>query len=531
VEEIKKKSKLFKNKDKDSEIKLEFNKNLIGLLNKTSEGNIAIIFDEYNRLIDTYTQKIKDRIFFFEKISNITIKLILDQDIINMNITGCICAFISILHFKLGNNFFIYFLQKLIERFYLAMDFIVNNKDENWDFTHNKNIIKNFVFVIIHFYIFGNLTSKFYFDIIKLFIDKLNNITSEMLLLLLRHIGIEIRKENAEIIKEIVLLVNKKYNSLIAEEKLNSNEKPLFENKKLKFIVEMIDDIKNNKFLKFNLLEKFSFLKTFVSSNMKNFEHTDSSIDCFKIDLSIDQINSYDITKKTQNDSNSNNDKKQDLLMNLDDELIDDANIINTDKLNKMFKKYKINTDLKKKIFTAIVTGADYLDTFEKLMRLNLSNEQSRDIIKIIVLLIVNEKCFNQFYFILLKKLIQFNKDNKYTYHFTIWDQLKMMDNFELKSVHSLAKTTASLLNEEIIGLPCLLNFEFENSNEKQFLFILLIFDKYFEISNTDKTKILFAKLVKNDNHVEFGKKLFAYLAKQFIEDIDFTKKTEVKCI
>jgi len=91
--------------DKDTETKLEFNKQLIGLLNKTSEGNIAIIFDEYNRLIDTYTPKIKDKIFFFEKISNITIKLILDQDIINMNITGCICAFISIYLVILLRNF------------------------------------------------------------------------------------------------------------------------------------------------------------------------------------------------------------------------------------------------------------------------------------------------------------------------------------------------------------------------------------------------------------------------------------------
>ena len=102
------------------------------------------------------------------------------------------------------------------------------------------------------------------------------------------------------------------------------------------------------------------------------------------------------------------------------------------------------------------------------------------------------------------------------------------MDSYQLKSIHSLAKTTGLLLTEEVIGLPCLLNFEFENANEKQFLFILLIFDKYFESSNSDKTKILFAKLVKNDNHVEFGKKLFAYFVKQFTQDIDLKTKTEV---
>ena len=61
-----------------------------------------------------------------------------------------------------------------------ALDYISLNKDENWDYIHSKNIIKNFVFIIIHFFIFNNLTSKFYFDIIKIFIDQLNNVTSEM---------------------------------------------------------------------------------------------------------------------------------------------------------------------------------------------------------------------------------------------------------------------------------------------------------------------------------------------------------------
>ena len=111
-----------------------------------------------------------------------------------------------------------------------------------------------------------------------------------------------------------------------------------------------------------------------------------------------------------------------------------------------------------------------------------------------------------------------------------MWDQLKLIDNYELKSIHSLAKTTGLLLSNEVIGLPCILNFEFDNANDKQFLFILLIFDKYFESSDSDKTKILFAKLVKNDSHVEFGKKLFAYLIKQFTQDIDLTIKNEVIC-
>lgn len=201
MDDIKKQSKLFKNKDKGSELKLEFHKQLVGLLNKTTEGNIALIFNEYNRILDDYIPKIKDLNFFFEKITNVTTKLILEQDVVNMNITGCICSFISILHFKLGNNFFLYFIQTLLRGFQNAKAFLNINKEDHLDFSHNKQVFKNFIFIFIHFYIFGNLTSKIYFDLIKELIEDMNNVTSEMLLILLRHIGIEIRKENPEVIK------------------------------------------------------------------------------------------------------------------------------------------------------------------------------------------------------------------------------------------------------------------------------------------------------------------------------------------
>ncbi len=49
----------------------------------------------------------------------------------------------------------------------------------------------------------------------------------------------------------------------------------------------------------------------------------------------------------------------------------------------------------------------------------------------------------------------------------------------------------------------------------------------YFEKSTVDKTKLLFAKLVKNDDHVEFGKQLFNYLVNLFKKELSFDNKSE----
>jgi len=41
-----------------------------------------------------------------------------------------------------------------------------------------------------------------------------------------------------------------------------------------------------------------------------------------------------------------------------------DDSVINQERLNKMIKKYKMNTDLKRIIFIVIATAVDYLDAF-----------------------------------------------------------------------------------------------------------------------------------------------------------------------
>ena len=160
------------------------------------------------------------------------------------------------------------------------------------------------------------------------------------------------------------------------------------------------------------------------------------------------------------------------------------------------------------------------------MLRLNLKKEQSREIIKIIVLLAIEEKSYNPFYKLLIDKLIFVDKTHKYTFHYTVWDHMKLMDSYNNRKIHNLANLVSDLLALEKIAIPAILPFEFENSSRSQITFINYIFDMYFEKSTIDKTKLLFAKLVKNDDHVEFAKQLFNYFVNIFKRDISFDNKS-----
>ena len=506
------KSMLKKDNNKDiskKEIINKFQREINSLLNKIAESNISLLVPDMFKKIEEFNNNIKDNFILFDLITKISLKLLLNQEITNLPITSCICSFISLCHFKFGNNFIYFYLKNLFEE----IEYLKNEEIPKYK-------IKNFIFEIIHFYIFQNITSKLVYSLIKYLIDNFNENNSEFLLLLLSYTGIEIRKEDPENLKIIISEVNKKYNNM----KINNS----LDLSKLQFAVEMIEDIKQNKYLKFNLSEKFSFFKNFVNNNSNTSLKKGEKIECdietiSKIDLNtISNSNNNEISEN----SNINNIKIDNYIPN--DDILDDK----TNKILELkMKKMNISTNLKKMIFTSIVTASDVNDAFERLMRLSLKKEQKREIIKIILQLCSEEKCYNPFYELLLNDLMSVDKNNKYTYHYCIWDYMKIFENYnrsELKKIHNLSKLTGNLLIREKIGLPVLLHFKFEESDDKVKIFVLFVLDFYFEKSDQSKTKLLFAKLVKNDEHVEWAQHLFHFLVQRFSQEIDISSKNEI---
>ena len=77
--------------------------------------------------------------------------------------------------------------------------------------------------------------------------------------------------------------------------------------------------------------------------------------------------------------------------------------------------------------------SSDYLEAFENCEKLNLKKEQQREIVKVAMHCCVAEKDqFNKFYALLLQKLIKFNPMSyKYSFQYTLWDYLKIINKFD----------------------------------------------------------------------------------------------------
>ena len=120
-----------------------------------------------------------------------------------------------------------------------------------------------------------------------------------------------------------------------------------------------------------------------------------------------------------------------------------DKDVHETQRMLQLAAAQKMNTNARREIFCIIMSGEDYLDAFEKLLRLELPGKQvslsfpsfflnfsnvlfqlcgllscdiqDRDIMWVLVECCLQEKVFNKYYTVLASKLCEHDKNHKFT--------------------------------------------------------------------------------------------------------------------
>ena len=81
-------------------------------------------------------------------------------------------------------------------------------------------------------------------------------------------------------------------------------------------------------------------------------------------------------------------------------------------KLLDLAKKQRMNTDVRRNVFCILMSAEDYLEAFEKLIKLGLKGAVEREIMNVLVHCALQEKEFNPYYQYLANKFCTF--DRKY---------------------------------------------------------------------------------------------------------------------
>lgn len=131
------------------------------------------------------------------------------------------------------------------------------------------------------------------------------------------------------------------------------------------------------------------------------------------------------------------------------------------DKVSKAAKAQRMNTEVRRKIFHAVMSADDFVDAFQRVIKCGLKGKQLREIAVVVVDCCQQEKKFNQFYVHLLNRFCQHDRLFVISLQCTLWDRFKLIPSLKESQRSNIMELTAQLILMEAVPLTCLKGVDF----------------------------------------------------------------------
>ncbi|KAL5360276.1 hypothetical protein BJX96DRAFT_69453 [Aspergillus floccosus] len=451
-----------------------------GQLNKLSEANLVSILAEFEKLYREYPRQ-----NVTSTLITLLFGLICERSVLQDTFVILHAGFIAALYKVVGMDFGAELVQKLVEMFDAR-------GDERGQF-QGKELI-NLISLLSQLYNFHVVGSTLVFDYVRLFLEEINEENTELLLKIIRNSGPQLRQDDPSSLKDIVLLIQ----PAVAK----AGEAAL--SVRTKFMIDTITDLKNNK------------LKSAVGSSITS-EHM-TKMRKILGSLSNNRVIRASEPISISRDDIHNSAKKgkwwlvgaswrEDPLVSARQELsnlpVDTQHAAAEDESNgepdyvNLAKAHRMNTDVRRSIFVAIMSATDYQDAHVRLLKLRLKRAQEYEIPRVLTHCAMEEEAYNPYYTLISRRLCgELGRRIKMSYMYTLWNIFKRMgetgdmddeddtgfddedeNQLPMKAIVNLAKMYASMIADGTLnfGVLKILNFAYLQPKTKTFTEILLI--------------------------------------------------------
>ncbi|XP_071158914.1 nucleolar MIF4G domain-containing protein 1-like [Mytilus edulis] len=426
--------------DEKKKLKMErLKKQLKGLINRTSEANMGPIISQIETIYTTNSRGDVN-----ETLRDIIMESTVSSMVTPERLAMELMMLVAILNNNVGMEVGGLFIQELAWKL-----------KATWEDLEGK-YLDNIVLLFSHLYNFKVIHCILIFDIIRKFVERFTEKDIELILLVLRSVGFSLRKDDPHTLKDIILLIQGKATSL---DKTQSS--------RVQFMLDVLLAIKNNNMRKIPNYdpEKCEQMK----KTARNHAKTSLGTNQLRIGLE-DLMNAEDKGRWWVVGSawEGRSDKHEDVKQTVQTTILGEA----SDKILELARKQRMNTGIRKSIFCSIMTSEDYIDAFEKLLRLGLKNQQERELIHVITDCCLQEKSYNQFYSYLLQKFCEYDRRFLMTFQFMLWDKFKEMSHQSEQSRNNLGKIVVHLLVTKSISLSVFKVVEFGTLDKNMVRFL-----------------------------------------------------------
>ncbi|KAG5513254.1 hypothetical protein PMAC_001624 [Pneumocystis sp. 'macacae'] len=413
-------------KKDDTELILHLRRKIKGLMNRLSESNMLFILNEVENLYN-----LNPRYFVNLELIILLLTYITSKEMLKDSYLIQYSGFIAALYRIIGIDFGASFLQKLFKtfhEFYSKENLKKNTNDAI--VSYSKECI-NLVSVLSELYSFQVISCTLIYDLIKLFLNEITDLNTELLLKIILNSGNQLRHDDPLSLKDIVIMMRQKI-----------SETGVTLNARTKFMVESIDNLKNNKIkdISYNnrIQEDIFRMKKFLGtlSNRNSTRNTEP------LRISLHDIESTGENDKWWHIGTLPKKEEKDSIF-----LIQNSFHEEKKKLLELAQSQRMNTDIRRSIFITIMSGEDFVDAFEKLLKLGLKKVQKLEIPRVLLHCCGNEQNYNPYYaYVALRFCVKIHSIRT-AFKFCLWDLFRSMGEKEFQVIGDIG-------NEDLENVP-----------------------------------------------------------------------------
>lgn len=414
----------------------QIRRHIRGLLNRLSESNVETIAGEVSIVFQSHGRSLGAHIVGDEVLASCS-----KGPRGNEQYAAVFAAFVSGIAASVGMDFGAKVLASLAASF--------EEEYRNGDGLS----LRNLTLLLAYLYTFGLCSSDLIYDLLTLLSQRLEELDVSTILTILQCCGMGLRRDDPAAMKDFVVGVQQQVQKLKALPSGTQDGKPKISGKRMEFMLETICEIKNNKKRPKEESTPHNRLKKWLQK------------------LRVEEVQLRGIKWDKLLDPN----KKGQWWHSGDIETIGkdstaeiadviDAEVTEAQKMLHLASAQRMNTEARRAIFCIIMSGEDYLDAFEKILRLNLPGKQDREILRVLVECCLQEKVFNKYYSLLAAKLCHHDKNHKFTLQYCLWDHFKQLDSMEMRRLANLARFLADLIGSFSLSLAVLKAVDFTDS-------------------------------------------------------------------
>ncbi|KAL2533383.1 MIF4G domain-containing protein/MA3 domain-containing protein [Abeliophyllum distichum] len=395
-----------------------------GLLNRLSESNLESITDEISTIIKSVGRSVGSQIIHEEVIASCS-----GGPRGNEQYAAVFAAFVAGMACLVGIDFGAKLLACLAKCF-----------EEEYREEDNLSL-RNLTLFLSYLYIFGVCSSDLVYDFLIMLSKRLTEVDVSTVLTVMQTCGMQLRGDDPVEMKNFILSIQDRVNEMKAS---SGDGQSNMTGKRMKFMLDTICDIKNNK----KRPKENAVQHTRIKKWLQKLRVIDILIRGLKWSKLLDPNKkglwwlSGDVDSSTHN--------IEEVASTID------RDVTETQKMLQLAGAQRMNTDARRAIFCVIMSGEDYVDAFEKLLRLDLPGKLDREVMRVLVECCLQEKVFNKYYCVLASKLCNHDKNHKFTLQCCLWDHFRELESMHLQRSMHLSKFVAEMVASFSLSLAVL---------------------------------------------------------------------------